>query len=76
MISPASLSCMVRFTAGTCISGQPAQTQGLTSLRTNFHGNLVSSATDTAGLNFQYGHDVLHSLLENFQRLLTGLFSG
>ena len=63
------------LTAGSCISCQPAQTQGLTSLRTYFHGNLVSSTTYTAGLNFQYGHDVLQSLLENIQRLLTCLFA-
>ena len=60
--------------ASTGVSGQPAQTQGLTTGRTHLHGDLIGGAADTAGLDFQAGHDILHRLGEHFQRLLLGLF--
>ena len=60
--------------ASTGVCGQPAQTQGLTTGRTHLHGDLIGGTADTAGLDFQTGHDILHSLGEHFQRLLLGLF--
>ena len=61
------------LTACAGVVGQPAQTQGLTTSGTNFHGDLIGSTADTAGLNFQAGHDILHSLCKNFQGLLLSL---
>ena len=62
------------LTACAGVVGQPAQTQGLTAGGTNFHGNLIGGTADTAGLDFQAGHDVFHSLGKDFQRLFLGLF--
>ena len=59
--------------AGAGISGQPAQTQGLTTGGTYFHGDLIGGTAHTAGLDLEAGHNVFHSLSENFQRLLVGL---
>ena len=59
--------------ASTGVSGQPAQTQGLTTGRTHLHGDLIGGAAHTAGLDLQGGHDVLQSLGVNLHGLLTGL---
>ena len=62
------------LTTAAAVSGQPAQTQGLAAGRADFQRNLVVSATNTAGLALEAGHDVLHRLLESFQRIVAGLF--
>ena len=59
--------------ASTGVCGQPAQTQGLTSLRTNLDRNLIVRTANTACLNLQARHYVLHSLLENLQSVLARL---
>ena len=59
----------------TGVAGEPSQAQGLTSLRTHFHRNLIGSATDTAGFYLQLRHDIFHGLLKAFQGIFTGLFS-
>ena len=62
------------LTAGAGVVRQPAQTQGLTAGGTDLHGDLIGSTADAAGLDLQAGHDIIHSLGENFQRLFLGLF--
>ena len=62
------------LTTAAAVSGQPAQTQGLAAGRADFQRNLVVSAANTAGLALEAGHDVLHRLLESFQRIVAGLF--
>ena len=54
---------------------QPAQSQSLTALRTDFHRNLVGSAADTTGLALQGGHDVGDGGVEYLHGLLAGLLS-
>ena len=61
------------FASGSGKINDPAQTQGLTSFRSNFHGNLVVGTTYTAGLNFQNGHNVFQCFGEHFQGVLTHL---
>ena len=53
---------------------QPAQGQGLTTGRANLDRDLIGGAADTAGLDFQGGHDVVHGLVESVKGLLAGLF--
>ena len=60
------------FAAVAAIGGQPTQTQGLTALRAYLHGYLISGAADTASLDLQNGHDVLHRQLKSLQRVLAG----
>ena len=60
------------FTTRAGISSDPTQTQGLTALGTNIHGHLIVGAADTAGLDFQDGHDIFHGGLES----LSGVFTG
>ena len=59
--------------AGTGVGSQPAQGQGLTAGRTDLHRHLIGGAADTAGLDFQARHDILHGLGEHFRGLLVGL---
>ena len=66
--------CHGLLTTGAAVGSQPAQTQGLAAGRADFQRNLVVSATNTAGLALEAGHDVLHRLLESFQRIVAGLF--
>ena len=54
-------------------SGQPAQAEGLAAGGADLHGDLVGGAADTAGLDFEAGHDVLKSLLEHLERIVAGL---
>ena len=57
------------------VLGDPAKAQGLTTLRTNFHRDLIGGAAYTASLNFERRHDVLHRLGEYFQRFTSGLLT-
>ena len=59
----------------TGIKGYPAQTEGLSSLRTNLHGNLIGCTADSTSFDFENGHDILHSSLKNLKRFLTGLLT-
>ena len=59
--------------AGAGVIGQPAQTQGLTALGTNLDGHLIGGAADTAGLDLQGRHDVLHGGGEDLQGIRAGL---
>ena len=43
-------------------------------VRSDFHRNLVGLAANSSGSNLDGGHDVLESLLENFQRRHASLF--
>ena len=52
----------------------PAETQGLSAFRTDFHRNLVSGTADTASLDFKDRHNIFHSLLEHFEGVFTCLF--
>ena len=61
------------FRTKSGIARHPAQTQGLTSLRTNLDRNLIVCTANTACLNLQARHYVLHSLLENLQSVLARL---
>ena len=61
------------LTAGAGVSGQPAQTQGLATGRTHFHRHLIVGTAHAAGLDFQAGHDSLHSLGKYFGGFLLGL---
>ena len=61
------------FRTKSGIARHPAQTQGLTSLRTNLDRNLIVRTANTACLNLQARHYVLHSLLENLQSVLARL---
>ena len=56
------------------ISGEPPQPQGLTALRPNLDGHLVSGAAHAAGLDLQGRHDVLQSGGKDLQRVFPGLF--
>ena len=58
-----------------CIKHDPAQTESLAAFRTDFEGNLIGGTADTASLDFQNGHDVVHCFLEYFKRLTAGLFT-
>ena len=66
--------CHGLLTTGAAVGSQPAQTQSLAASGADLQGNLVVSATNTAGLALEAGHDVLHRLLESFQRIVAGLF--
>ena len=61
------------FTALAGIGRQPAKAEGLTTLGTNLQRNLVGSAADTTGLDFQGRHDVFHRLLEGVETVFAGL---
>ena len=66
--------CHGLLTTGAAVGSQPAQTQSLAASGADLQGNLVVSATNTAGLALEAGHDVLHRLLESLQRIVAGLF--
>ena len=66
--------CHGLLTTGAAVGSQPAQTQSLAASGADLQRNLVVSATNTAGLALEAGHDVLHRLLESFQRIVAGLF--
>ena len=59
--------------AGAGIAYQPTKAKGLTALGTDLDRYLIGSAAHAAGLDFQNGHDVVHGLLEDLQRLAAGL---
>ena len=61
------------LTTGAGISRQPAQTEGLTTGGTDFHRHLIGGTADAAGLGLQAGHDILHGLVKNIERLIAGL---
>ena len=61
------------FTTAAAVQSQPAQAEGLAAGGADLQGNLVGGAADTAGLNFEAGHDVFHGLLEHFERIVAGL---
>ena len=61
------------LTTAAAVSGQPTQTQSLAAGGADFQRNLIVCTTDTAGLALEAGHDVLHRLLESFQRIVAGL---
>ena len=61
------------LTTAAAVGSQPAQTQSLAASGADLQGNLVVSATNTAGLALEAGHDVLHRLLESLQRIVAGL---
>src|SRR5699024_8463051 len=63
------------FGTGSCISGEPSQTQGLSSFGTDLHRDLVGSAADTTGLNLQNGHDVFECFGKSIECIFTSLFS-
>ena len=65
--------CLLAAFSG--IQCDPSQTQCLSSFRSDFHGYLVGCTADTASLNLELRHDVLHCLLESFQSVLAGLLS-
>ena len=65
--------CHGLLTTGAAVGSQPAQTQSLAASGADLQGNLVVSATNTAGLALEAGHDVLHRLLESLQRIVAGL---
>ena len=60
------------FASGSGIVGEPAETESLTSFRTNFERYLIVSTTYTAGFTFKNGHDVFESFLESFKTVFTG----
>ena len=66
--------CHGLLTTAAAVGSQPAQTQSLAASGADLQGNLVVSATNTAGLALEAGHDVLHRLLESLQRIVAGLF--
>ena len=66
--------CHGLLTTGAAVGSEPAQTQSLAASGADLQGNLVVSATNTAGLALEAGHDVLHRLLESLQRIVAGLF--
>ena len=53
MISPARRSFMVFSLRAAGVSGQPAQTQGLTAVGPDLDRDLVGGAADTASLDLQ-----------------------
>ena len=53
---------------------EPAQSQSLATGGTDFDRHLIGGAADTASLDFELGHDVVHRLGESVKRLLAGLF--
>ena len=61
------------LTTGTGIGRQPTQTEGLTTGGTDLHRHLIGGTADAAGLGLQAGHDILHGLVENIERLVAGL---
>ena len=61
--------------AGAGILGNPAQAQGLTTLRTDFHRHLIGGAAYTTGLNFERRHDVLHRFRKDLQRFTSGFLT-
>ena len=73
MISPARRSAHGALTTGTGIGRQPTQTEGLTTGGTDLHRHLIGGTADAAGLGLQAGHDILHGLVENIERLVAGL---
>ena len=48
--------------------------EGLAAGGADLQGDLVGGAADTAGLDFEAGHDVFHRLLEHLKRIVAGLF--
>ena len=65
--------CHGLLTTAAAVGSQPAQTQSLAAGGADLQGNLVVSATNTAGLALEAGHDVLHRLLESLQRIVASL---
>ena len=61
------------LTTGAGIGRQPTQTEGLTTGGTDLHRHLIGGTADAAGLGLQAGHDILHGLVENIERLVAGL---
>src|SRR4051812_24918148 len=61
-----------RFIALASGSDQPANCEGLATLRTNIYRNLVRSTTNAARTDFDVRSDVIKSGVENDQRLLLG----
>ena len=61
------------FAAGSGILSHPTQTEGLAALSTNLHRYLIGRTADAARFYLKYGHDVLKSFGENFERIETRL---
>ena len=61
------------FAAAPCIGHEPAETEGLPSLGTDLHRNLISRASDTSCLDLKDRHDVVESSGERFESALSGL---
>ena len=68
----AFLHGLLRAVSG--IGGEPPEPQGLPPLGTDFHRDLVGGAADTAGLDFQDGHDVFECFGKSIEGILAGLF--
>ena len=65
------LHCLLAALAG--VADQPAKAESLTTCGSYFDRNLVSCTADTASLDFEAGHDVVHSFGEGVNGLLAGL---
>ncbi len=72
-VSSRFFTALPLLTTGTGISRQPTQTEGLTTGGTDLHRHLIGGTADAAGLGLQAGHDILHGLVENIERLVAGL---
>ena len=55
------------------VADQPTQAESLTTCRSYFDRNLVSCTADTASLNFEAGHDIVHCFGEGVKGFLAGL---
>ena len=54
------------------VLGDPSQAESLLSLGTDLHRYLIGRTAETAGLDLELRHDVLHCLLKNLQRISAG----
>src|SRR5690625_1929865 len=56
------------------VLNNPTQRQSEATLGSNFYWHLIRSTTNSPRLYLKNGHDILHGLLENVERVLTRLF--
>ena len=57
------------------VGDEPAQAEGLTALGTDLDRYLIGGTADTASLDLENGHNVIHGLLENLEGFAAGLIA-